>query len=105
MQTYVAEIDGRAVIAFRASNDAEAQMWLYTKEAVRSDLAVLQNEGRPLWDGETPIVVRAATFAEKAAWRRKSVELSEEDADHDPDDTLVFLVPVSDPTDDEGEND
>jgi len=34
-------------------------MWLYTKEAVRSDLAVLQNEGRPLWDGETPIVVRA----------------------------------------------
>jgi hypothetical protein len=41
--------------------------------------------------------VRAATFAEKAAWRRKSVELSEEDADHDPDDTLVFLVPVTEP--------
>ena len=98
MQTYVAEIDGRAVIAFRASNDAEAQMWLYTKEAVRSDLAVLQNEGRPLWDGETPIVVRAATFAEKAAWRRKSVELSEEEGDYNPNDTLAFLVPITDPT-------
>ena len=98
MQTYVAEIDGSAVIAFRASNDAEAQMWLYTKEAVRSDLAVLQNEGRPLWDGETPIVVRAATFAEKAAWTRKSVELSEEEGDYNPNDTLAFLVPITDPT-------
>ena len=31
MQTYVAEIDGRAVIAFRASNDAEAQMFIPKK--------------------------------------------------------------------------
>jgi hypothetical protein len=97
VQTYVAEVAGRAVIAFRAKDEIEAQKWIDTEKAVRSDLAVLENEGRPLWDGETPIVVRAATFAEKAAWRRKSVEASEEEDDHDPDDTLAFLVPVTRP--------
>jgi hypothetical protein len=87
MQTYVAEVAGRAVIAFRAKDEIEAQEWIDTEEAVRSDLTVLENEGRPLWDGETPIVVRAATFAEKAAWTRKSVELSEEEGDYNPNDT------------------
>jgi hypothetical protein len=98
MQTYVAEVAGRAVIAFRAKDEIEAQKWIDTEEDVRSDLAVLENEGRPLWDGETAIVVRAATFAEKAAWTRKSVELSEEEGDYNPNDTLAFLVPITDPT-------
>jgi hypothetical protein len=98
MQTYVAEVAGRAVIAFRAKDEIEAQEWIDTEEDVRSDLAVLENEGRPLWDGETPIVVRAATFVEKAAWTRKSVELSEEEGDYNPNDTLAFLVPITDPT-------
>ena len=48
--------------------------------------------------GKTPIVVRAATFAEKAAWTRKSVELSEEEGDYNPNDTLAFPVPITDPT-------
>jgi hypothetical protein len=75
MQTYVAEIDGRAVIAFRASSAAEAQIWLENNKAVRADLAAPENGGRPLWDGKAEIVARAATFEEMAAWRRKSVEL------------------------------
>ena len=50
MQTYVAEVAGRAVIAFRAKDEIEAQKWIDTEEDVRSDLAVLENEGRPLWD-------------------------------------------------------
>ena len=103
MNTYVAEIDGRAVIAFRAENEEEAQAWLECDhddaKAVRADLMVLESEGRPVWDGEVEIVARPATIAEQAAWRSKSVELGEEYDDHDPDDTLVFLVPVTDPTD------
>lgn len=72
-------------------------MWLDAEEAVRADLAVLENEGHPLWDRKTNIVVRAATIAEQAAWRSKSVELSEDEDDHDPDDTVAFLVSVKGP--------
>jgi len=76
MQTYVAEIDGRAVMAFRAKNGLEAQNWLDTAQTVRAELMVLQSEGKPLWDGRMEIIARAATLAEKAAYRRKSVEMS-----------------------------
>jgi hypothetical protein len=72
-------------------------MWLDAEEAVRADLAVLENERHPLWDRKTNIVVRAATIAEQAAWRSKSVELSEDEDDHDPDDTVAFLVSVKGP--------
>ena len=98
MQTYVAEIDGRAVIAFRASSAAEAQIWLENNKAVRADLAASENGGPPLWDGKAEIVARAATFEKMAAWRRKSVEMTEEDDDHNADDALLFFVPVTGPT-------
>jgi hypothetical protein len=64
MQTYVAEIDGRAVMAFRAKNGLEPQNWLDTAQTVRAELMVLQSEGKPLWDGRE-IIARAATLAEK----------------------------------------
>jgi hypothetical protein len=99
MRTYVAEIEGRAVIAFRAKSAEEAQFWIGSAKAVRADLAVLEDEGRPLWDGQTEIRVRAANYAEQAAWRRKSVEMTEEDGEHNPNDTLLFFLAVSDPTD------
>ena len=98
MQTYVAEIYGRAVMAFRAKNGLEAQNWLDTAQIVRAELMVLQSEGKPLWDGRMEIIARAATLAEKAAYRRKSVEKSFADEDHNPDDALALLVPVKEAT-------
>ena len=58
---------------------------------------ILQSEGRPLWDGRMEIIARAATLAEKAAYRRKSVEMSFADEDNH-DDALAFLVPVKEAT-------
>jgi hypothetical protein len=98
MQTYVAEIDGRAVMAFRAKNGLKAQNWLDTAQTVRAELMVLQSEGKPLWDGRMEIIARAATLAEKAAYRRKSVEMSFADEGHNPDDALALLVPVKEAT-------
>jgi hypothetical protein len=100
MKTYVAEIDGRAVLAFRAENEREADAWLHTSEAIRDDLAVLENEGRPLWDGESEISVRYASNGETALWRQRAAERTEEDGDP-LDDVIVFLVPVTDPMDDD----
>ena len=74
MKTYVAEIDGRAVLAFRAENEREADAWLKSSEAVLDYLAVLENEGRPLWDGESEISVRYASNAETALWRQRAAE-------------------------------
>ena len=81
-------------MAFRAKNGLEAQDWLDTAQTIRAELMVLQSEGKPLWDGRMEIIARAATLAEKAAYRRKSVEMSFADEDHNPDDALALLVPV-----------
>ena len=58
MTVYVAEILGRGIAAFDAANDAEATQVRLTDKAFRRDLTVLQNEGRPLWDGVSQIYVR-----------------------------------------------
>ena len=102
MKTYVAEIDGRAVLAFRAESEREADAWFNSSEAIRDDPAVLENEGRPLWDGESEIAVRYATNGETALWRQRAAELSEEDG-APLDDVIVFLLPVTDPTDEDEE--
>ena len=100
MKTYVAEIDGRAVLAFRAEDEREADAWLKSSEAVLDDLAGLENEGRPLWDGESEISVRYASNAETALWRQRAAERTEKDGGP-LDDVIVFLVPVTDPMDDD----
>ena len=60
MTVYVAEIDGRAVVAFNADNDLEAELEI-EDEIFQNDLAVLESSGRPLWDGEAEIHIREAT--------------------------------------------
>ena len=40
-----------------------------TDKAFRRDLIVLQNQGRPLWDGVSQIHVRGASPEEAAKWQ------------------------------------
>ena len=68
MTIYVAEIFGRGVVAFDAESDADAQA-LLAERPLRRDLIVLQNEGRPLWDGVSKIQVRTATSSEAETCR------------------------------------
>lgn len=89
MTVYVAEISGRGIAAFDAANDAEAELHLEDK-AFRSDLVVLQSQGRPLWDGVSEIHVRQASVQEAAAWQSGTIVGDE--------DRFVFLVPVVDPS-------
>ena len=64
MTVYVAEIDGRAVVAFNADNDLEAELEV-EDEIFQNDLAVLESSGRPLWDGEAEIHIREADEDER----------------------------------------
>ena len=57
MNTYVAIIGGKAVLAFRAVDDDQASAMIGNQEgSVRSDLKVLVGmDGKPLWDGKSAI--------------------------------------------------
>ena len=90
MSVYVAEISGRAIAAFDAADDAEAQVHLADRAFVR-DLIVFQSQGRPLWDGVSTIEMRMASPEEAAKWQSGLVVGDE--------DRFVFLVPVVDPSD------
>ena len=67
------------------------------------DLRTLQNEGRPLWGGDMDDVhIREARVDEAERWhlsRRRALDSGEQDAGHES--WHIFLVPVSDPTDDD----
>ena len=76
MAVYVAEIDGRAVVAFNAENDLEAQV-VIEDEIFQNDLAVLESSGRPIWDGEAEINSEKPTRLKEESLRvRESKQFS-----------------------------
>jgi len=97
MPIYVAEIGGRGLAAFDAADDIEAVEVRLTDRAFRRDLIVLQNEGRPLWDGVSEIRMREASPEETVRW--------ESGMPADGKDRFVFLVPVVDPSDHDDDDD
>lgn len=97
---YVIEVAGRAVASFNCSGHEDA-LALTEEHFFREDLMALENDGRPLWDGSTDLTVRAARYAERRRHRehfRQQVGTGEAGFD---DELVMFLVPVSDPTDNE----
>jgi hypothetical protein len=94
----VAEVNGRAVAAFNAENENQAGVRA-TSKPFRAGLALLENEGHPLWNGRDEIFIRKAFPAEEAqfdASQKRAIKGKEIGAD----DWLMFLVPVTEPTDD-----
>jgi hypothetical protein len=73
MRTYVAEINGEALIAFRAKGDNEANDIVNEKNGdlqlgLHGFNGVVRPDGSPLWNGETEITVRPATDDEHKTW-------------------------------------
>lgn len=91
MTIYVAEINGEALIAFRADDDEEARAMAADNEGdLRvALLEVVRVDGTPLWDGTSTVEIRVAKDSERAQW--------EAEADGDSDEFEVFLIPVYDP--------
>jgi hypothetical protein len=99
MNTYVALIAGKAVLAFRAVDDDQAQAMIDDQEgSMRSDLKVLVGtDGKPLWDGKSAIQVREATAAQHAEWKQsrdQAIRDGEIDLDtgNNPDEWNVYLM-------------
>jgi hypothetical protein len=101
MKTYVASINGNAVLAFRAEDDDQARAIINDPEGgMRSDLLTLIGaDGKSLWDGKSAIQAREATPAQHAEWeqsRDQAISDGEIDlgAGNDPDEWNVYLIGV-----------
>ena len=92
MQTYVAEIDGRAIFAFRAVDDTSAQAWLDIHAVMRHTLETVHSGGRRIWNGRTHILARKASSRESTIWNRLSGEVAGAD---EADTITVWLIPTS----------
>src|SRR5262249_22217790 len=73
MKTYVAEINGEAILAFRAMDDDDAHDMVNDEDSeLRQSLdessRVVREDGSPLWDGKSEIIARPATQVEDKSW-------------------------------------
>jgi hypothetical protein len=96
MKTYVAEIDGRAIFAFRAADDVNAQAWLDIHAVMRHTLETLHSRGQRIWNGRAQILARRASAREAKIWSKLSGEVAVTDPFENADAITVWLVPTSD---------
>jgi hypothetical protein len=112
-KTYVAEINGEAVVAFRAMDDDDAHDMVNDEDgdlqqSLNESSGIVRADGSPLWDGKSEIIARPATQAEDESWR-KARDAEIESADEDPefeddfDDFTVYLISIKSVGDDEGD--
>jgi hypothetical protein len=118
MRTYIVEIDGEAVMAFRAEDYAEARTRVHGEESEQGGIKTVlleydRDDGRPLWNGISKITARVANESEAQQWekaRGTATGLAHEgylidlQNGEDPDDFNAFLIPIVDPLEaDEGD--
>jgi hypothetical protein len=96
---YVLEIGTTAILAFEADNMDDARAYAEDAEELE-DLAELTSNGAPLWNGKDVISVRLATDAEKDLFEAQRAADWEDEPHADPEDFLVYLVPLDEPEDD-----
>ena len=99
MNVYTVEVNGRAVVAFNADDDVEAEAFVAIDDAFRNDLRVLENDGTALWNGTDPLSFRKALESEAQAFAHsyeRAIGGGEADEGNE---WVCFLVPVKDPTD------
>jgi hypothetical protein len=102
MNLFTIEADGRPVAVMAAEDLADAEAIAGSK-ALKSDMMLYETVGGPVWSGETPLFVREAFDEEAETWRDEWQE-AEEEGEVGPGDEegwLVFLVPVTEPDEDE----
>jgi hypothetical protein len=117
MKTYVAEINGEAVIAFRAIDEDDAHDMITDADgdvlqSLDESSGIVRADGSPLWDGKSEIIARPATNAEDESWRKaRDAEIANADEgepidseiEDNFDDFNVYLIPVKSTDDQDGE--
>ncbi len=97
---YTLDIAGKPV-AITDADEAQARE-LFNSDAFKEDIAAMESDGKPLWDGKTPLVVRPSSKEETDNFEQA---LDDGDDDEEEGDALdedevginvLFLVPVDD---------
>lgn len=89
--TFLLEIDGTAVAAFRAEDKEEA--WDYVNQAwFQADLQTFERDGRPLWDRQSKVEISTAPQWLRRRWEASAKKAVREDDCDEPDDWVLFLV-------------
>ena len=85
---YIMESAGRALLAFPAKDNREAQS-LLREDWLRDDLQAVKSGGVPVWGGLEKLSVRPADAAEIARFEQEAKTLPD-DGDDLP---IVYLLP------------
>jgi hypothetical protein len=97
MAIFVAEINGQRIVAFSQPTADDALAWADDKH-FRADLMLLEGEdGGPLWDGRSEILVREADPHEAEHWKVSFREARHDGDVEDAEDWVIYLVPVTEP--------
>jgi hypothetical protein len=93
---FTLEINGTAIVVTNAA-ESDARELLQTDD-FKEDLKTLTVDGRPLWDGTSPLTIRAASEDEITAFDEAldDEDYEDEDPTDDDDDPIdvVFLVEI-----------
>jgi hypothetical protein len=118
MKTYVAEINGEAILAFRAEDDHDAHQIVNEEDGgvqvgLNGFSGLLRENGDVLWDEQTVIKTRLATKDEHERWLKardaetgSAYEGKQIDPDFhdDPNELMVYLIPTRAVDDDDNDN-
>src|SRR5262245_12770698 len=100
MGIFVAEIQGRGIAAYGDVSKVDADDW-FGSEEFREGLMVLENEGKPLWNGEDEIYLRDAFPEEADRWRAAHAVGLRAGEYEEGEGMVRFLIPVTDPIDED----
>lgn len=98
---YTLEIGGQPTAIMNA-DEADARAILEA-DGFLDDLKSLTTDGKPIWDGQAPLNLRASTEEEVAEFEASEEDEEEEDEDEDSA-TVLFLVPLDDDEEEEDED-
>jgi hypothetical protein len=102
MPVYTVALENKPIAVFNAASIREANKLVHEEHGLADDWIVLESEGKAIWDGIQHFDVREATPIEYNRWQASRAKARE--AGEDVDDIgmmhLLYLIPVSDPTDD-----
>ncbi len=95
---FTVEIDGRAIAVTNAQEDQARD--LIESEEFLDDLMVMESNGKPVWNGQTPVTLRPATPDEKAEFHEAD-DLDDDDMDDEDEPCVVFLIDIDDEEDED----
>jgi hypothetical protein len=88
---FTLEINGKP-IAITDAEEAQAR-GIFQSEEFGQDLMAMTTEGRPLWDGQAPLVIRPGSQQEVEAFDAPQFDV-DDDEEEDGGVFVTFLVPI-----------